>query len=124
MTGLIGRRVIVVEDNYLLAMEVKTVLEDAGAEVIGPFATVVDAQLSMSQRLPDCAALDVNLGRGASYDLARLLRMREVPFLFFTGYDAAAMPVEFGNVECLQKPVDAIQLTQALERCCRGLQQT
>jgi len=120
VTQLVGRRIVVVEDNYFLAMEVKTILQDAGADVVGPFPTVVDAQLSLLHHLPDCAVLDVNLSEGnTSLGLARLLRVRCIPFLFFTGYDAKALPPEFGDVERVQKPVDATHLRRAVERCCR-----
>ncbi len=118
MTSLAGRLVMVVEDSYLLAMEVKSVLQGADAEVFGPFATVADAQRAIRQRLPDCSVLDVNLGEGASFDVARMLRMRGVPFLFFTGYDANTLPPEFADVERLEKPVDAATLVRAVGRCC------
>lgn len=120
MTSLAGRRIMVVEDSYLLAMEVKAALEGAGAEVAGPFAAVETALEGLRQPLPDCAVLDVNLGEGASFDLGRMLRMRGVPFLFFTGYDASALPPEFAGVERLEKPVDTARLVQAVERCCRS----
>ena len=120
MSGLAERRIMVVEDSYLLAMEVKSVLEDAGAAVIGPVGTVQNALRSLRQAVPDCAVLDVNLGEGASFDLARTLRMRGIPFLFFTGYDANALPAEFAGVERLEKPVNAARLVQAIAACCRS----
>ena len=54
---------------------------------LGPYATVPDAQRSLQQCSPHCAVLDVNLGDGASFELAKSLRMRGIPFVFFTGYD-------------------------------------
>ena len=119
MSSLAGRRVMVVEDIFVLAMEVKSVLETAGAEVVGPFASSGGALRSCGQRLPDCALLDANLGEGSSFDLARVLRMRGVPFLFFTGYDRDALPSEFADVERLEKPVDTARLLRALGECCR-----
>lgn len=110
---------MVVEDSYYLATEVKGFLEGAGAEVIGPVATVADAERSLRQA-PDCIVLDVNLGEGTSIDLARQLRMDGIPFLFFTGYDASALPPEFAAVERLEKPVNAARLVQAVEACCRA----
>jgi DNA-binding response OmpR family regulator len=111
---------LVVEDIYFLAMEAKAALERAGAEVIGPFAGDADAMESLRLGAPDCALLDVNLGEGASFDLARTLRRRGVPFLFFTGYDAGAMPPEFAGVMRLEKPVAADRLVQAVAACCRS----
>ena len=106
-----------VEDIFMLAMEVKTVLETAGAEVVGPFATSEGAEGSLEGRLPDCALLDANLGRGSSFDLARALRVRGVPFLFFTGYDPAAIPAEFADVRRLEKPLDTSRLLAAVAGC-------
>lgn len=119
MTTFAGERIMVVEDIYFLAMEVETVLRSAGAKVVGPFPTSAAALDSLKQRAPDCAVLDVNLADGNSFDLARDLRMRGVPFLFFTGYDRAAIPTEFATVERLEKPVDFTRLLQKLEICCR-----
>ena len=118
MTSLAGRRIMVVEDIFVLAMEVKSVLETAGAEVVGPFASSGRAAESVGERLPDCALLDANLGESSSFDLARALRVRGVPFLFFTGYDRNALPSEFADVERLEKPVDTVRLLQALGECC------
>lgn len=120
MTGLVDRRIMAVEDNYLSAMEIKTVLQEAGAEVVGPFPTVANARPSLLRHLPDGAALDVNLGVGNSFDLARLLLTREIPFVFFTGYNAAVLPTEFSDVECPEKPVEAVRLRHAVENCCRA----
>lgn len=119
MTGLTGRRVMVVEDIFCLAMEIKSVLEGAGAEVIGPFASGDKAFRSLGYRIPDCALLDVNLGETASFDLARLLRVRGIPFVFYTGYDRDALPPEFADAERLEKPIEPARLLQAVAACCR-----
>ena len=120
MTMLAGRRIMVVEDSFLLATELKFILEEAGAAVIGPFATSRDAQQSLQRQVPDCAVLDVNLGGGASFDLARSLRGLGAAFLFFTGYDQRAIPAEFAGGPRLEKPVDAARLLQAIEACGRS----
>ena len=118
MNELAGRKVLVVEDAFYLAMDVKAALQGVGAEVIGPFAEVEDALASLERRPPHCAVLDVNLGVGASFDLARALKRRAVPFLFFTGYDQSAIPAEFADVLRLEKPVDSARVVSALENCC------
>ena len=117
-TNLAVQRIMVLEDSFLLAMEVKTALEEAGAEVIGPFSNSNAALRSLREDRPDCAVLDVNLGGSASFDLARTLRTRGVPFLFFTGYDRNALPPEFANVQRLEKPVSIVRLLQAIGDCC------
>jgi DNA-binding response OmpR family regulator len=119
VSKLAGRRVMVVEDEYYLAMDVATALTEAGAEVAGPFADYRVALKDLETRIPDCAVLDVNLGEGPSFDLPRILRMRTIPFLFFTGYDASAIPAEFAHVPRLEKPVTTARLLQAIADCCR-----
>lgn len=119
MTTFAGQRIMVVEDIFDLAMELERILQRAGAKVVGPFPTSAAALDSLRQRAPDCAVLDVNLGEGNSLDLARDLRTRGVPFLFFTGYDQNALPPEFADVERLEKPADSARLLQKIEACCR-----
>ena len=121
MTELAGRKVLVVEDAFYLAMDVKASLEGVGAEVVGPFAELADALDALEQAPPHCAVLDVNLGAGASFDLARALKRRAIPFLFFTGYDRSAIPAEFDDVLRLEKPVDSARLLSALAQCCACL---
>jgi len=122
MTALAGKQVMVVEDSYDLAREARLILQAAGAEVFGPYATVANAKRSLQQCSPHCAVLDVNLGEGASFELASMLRERGIPFVFFTGYDANALPAEFTDVERLEKPVSAARLVQAVEACCKASQ--
>ena len=117
MTDLAGRRVMVVEDLYYLAMDVKAALAEAGAHVVGPFPNGKAASKKLTEGAPDCAILDVNLGEGASYELARTLRSEGVPFLFFTGYDPGAIPVEFADVRRLEKPVETARLLEAVSDC-------
>lgn len=121
MIDLAGYRVLVVEDLFDLAMDVQATLTDAGAEVIGPFPDGKSAFEDLRLRKPGCALLDVNLVGGTSFDLARSLRMRNVPFLFFTGYDATAIPPEFAHVKRLEKPVRAARLLQAVADCCSAV---
>jgi len=82
--GVRGRRVLVVEDNYLIAVGVVAVLQQAGALVVGPVANSRDA-LALLDPLPDCASLDVQLGKETSFPVADELAARGVPFLFCTG---------------------------------------
>jgi len=117
VTSLAGVRILVVEDLYGLAMEMEQLLTKAGAEVIGPFATTRPALDRIAQEPPDCALLDVHLGETTSLDLARVLRMRGVPFVFVTGYDRSALPAEFADVERIEKPVHPERLLRSLRYC-------
>lgn len=109
------QRILVVEDEYLLAHDLRRDLEAAGAQVLGPAATVAGAlRLLDGASLPDAAVLDVNLGGDKVFPLARTLRSRGVPLVFVTGFEAWALPREFADVPCYEKPVQMRQVLRAL----------
>src|SRR3954470_681835 len=89
-----GRRLLIVEDDYLIAADLASSLEELGAEVIGPAGTVEDA-LELVQRSGetlDGAVLDINLREQRVYPVATALARHGVPFVFVTGYDTVAIP--------------------------------
>jgi DNA-binding response OmpR family regulator len=98
-------RVLVLEDDYYLATDLQVALEAAGAHVIGPFADAVDASQALAADQPDCALVDLNLGRGISFELPHQLAQRSVPFAFVTGYDRDAIPEEFTETIRVEKPI-------------------
>lgn len=98
-------RVLILEDDYYQAMDLQDALEEAGAKVIGPFADAADAAQALSERLPDCALVDLNLGAGLSFELPHELQRRSVPFAFITGYDDAVIPHDFSGNPRAQKPI-------------------
>ncbi len=116
MTRLSGRRVLVVEDEALVAMLVEDALLDAGAEVMGPVATVAEALLLLKGQLPEAAVLDLNLAGETSTPVADELARRGVPFVVATGYGADGLPPGHANVPVLAKPYDPADLTAALAR--------
>jgi CheY-like chemotaxis protein len=100
-----GRRVLVVEDEYILAQDLREELERVGAEVMGPVATVAGAlALLASGPLPYMAILDIYLGGELVYPVADALRARGIPFIFATGYDAADIPKAYSKVPRAEKP--------------------
>lgn len=111
---LSGRRVLVVEDEYLIAAEVKRWLQEAGAEVIGPVPSVDQAlDLVEDQRL-DAAVLDINLGHGdTSYPVADRLEMLRVPYLFATG-EVTARAGGCNDAPRLEKPCSKADLLRTL----------
>lgn len=113
--GLRGCRLLVVEDEYLLADELATELEDAGAVVIGPAGDLAAATalIRREQRI-DAAILDVNLGGEMVFPAADLLIERGIPIILTTGYDISALPARFGGVPLCEKPVSRRRLVQAV----------
>ena len=102
---LAHKRVLVVEDDYLVAMDIARSLERAGAEVIGP-APAVEAALDAVERTAlDGAILDMNLGGEMAFPVADALMARGVPFIFATGYDAQVIPLRFTHVKRCEKPM-------------------
>lgn len=107
-TSFDGCCILIVEDEYLLADDIRRALSGAGAEVCGPFATVASAcrALDDAARI-DCALLDVNLSGEMVFGLADMLVAREIPFAFTTGYDRDALPARFEGIPRLERPTRA-----------------
>ncbi|WP_348271432.1 response regulator [Methylobacterium sp. Leaf91] len=113
---LCSRRILVVEDEYFLADELSRGLSDAGAEVLGPIATIEGALgLLQGPTRPDAAILDVNLGGDEVYPVADALRALDVPFLFTTGYDLATIPNRYASARRLEKPVSNAAVFRELD---------
>lgn len=115
-TGSAGR-ILVVEDETLIAMELCNELESRGWEVVGPAATADEAmRLVGSTQLPDVAVLDVNLGGKPVYPFAEWLQTRGVPFLFCTGYEQLEDHEFFSDWTTIRKPVNMTLLEGELRR--------
>lgn len=98
-------RILVVEDEYLLASDLQSGLSDSGVIILGPVGTLEGA-ISMIKADPriDGAILDVNLSGVMAYPVADLLAQRGVPFVFTTGYDGGTIPSRFEHVLRCEKP--------------------
>jgi CheY-like chemotaxis protein len=112
------RRLLVVEDEYMIAFDLARSLEELGAEVIGPAPTVWEALnlIATDTGVLDGAVLDINLSGERAYAVADALVARQVPFVFATGYDAVAIPAAYAAVPRLNKPVDKTELSRLLAR--------
>ncbi|GAB6194768.1 response regulator [Lysobacter xanthus] len=119
MDAIEGLRLLLVEDEFVLALGLSDVLGDAGAVVLGPVATVEDA-LALVERVPemDGAVLDVNLGDEVVYPVADALTARGIPFLFSTANDPGRLPERFARVPVCRKPfeIDTIHAAVAALR--------
>jgi DNA-binding response OmpR family regulator len=108
-----GKRILVIEDDFYLASDEKALLERAGATVVGPFRASRGGQ-DIDMESLDAAVVDINLGDGPKFDFAHLLKARNVPFLFVTGYDKAVIPEELSATPRIEKPVREPDLLSAL----------
>jgi CheY-like chemotaxis protein len=115
MNELSGRRVLVLEDEYFIADDIARTLEQAGAQVVGPFTRHADALNALEREHPlDFAVLDINLQGEISFVVADALKERHVPFVFATGYGQPAIPASHQQVPRWEKPFEPEALTEAL----------
>jgi len=112
--SLTDKRLLVVEDELLVGMLVKSMLDEFGAEVIGPCGRLADGVAAAKTERFDGAILDLNLAGEAADPLADLLLARGVPLVFITGYQRDSIDRRFANVPVLQKPIDAAALERVL----------
>ncbi|OBQ85973.1 MULTISPECIES: response regulator [unclassified Mesorhizobium] len=118
---LSGLRILVVEDAFLVALDLSDELTDAGCHVVGPAPSVQQALEQIDGVELDGAVLDVNLQGERSFPLAEHLAARDVPFLFLTGYDSATVfPDRFRDSPRLSKPVETKVLIEAVARLARA----
>jgi DNA-binding response OmpR family regulator len=116
MTRPYPRHVLVVEDEYFLADDLKRALDREGFTVVGPVGSEAKALDLLENEAVDCAILDIKLHGQMIYPLARTLRSREVPFLFLTGYDSVEPDTGFDDVELLRKPFTTEAVIQGIHR--------
>jgi two-component SAPR family response regulator len=100
-------RVLIVEDNLLIAETVAEMLEKSGCAVLGPLPDVASGLALLERERFDAAMLDVNLAGSHSFPLAAVLKERAIPFVFTTGYaETSVFPPEFRSVARITKPYD------------------
>ena len=111
---LAGKRILVVEDEMIVAMLIEDLLAEMGAVVMGPASRNAQALDLVAAEAPDGAILDVNLGDETTVPVARVLRERGIPFAFATGYGASGVPEEFAGTPHLPKPFRESELAATL----------
>ena len=113
------QRVLIVEDEALVAMLLEDMLDEFGHEVAGVAGRLNDA-LEKARSLDfSCAVLDINLNGQRTYPIAEVLRARGIPFLFVSGYGAAGLEPGWEDAIVVQKPFQPQELLQAITRACR-----
>lgn len=117
---LTGMRVLVAEDEPLVAMALQDELEEAGAIVVGPAGTVEAALSLLDGRDIDAAVLDIKLQADLVFPLADALAARGVPYLFTTGFSADSIPPSYAHIPTCEKPASANAVVDALSRWTRS----
>lgn len=110
-----GRRVLVVEDESLVAMLLETILEDMGCTPVGPASNIDDGEAMARDTTDlDAALLDVNVAGRQVFPVAEALMARGVPFVFSTGYGEGGLPDEWRGNPTIQKPFTESAVRDAL----------
>eukprot|EP01035_Chromulina_nebulosa_P053647 gene53647-biopygen38087 len=105
--------VLLVEDQALIAMDTEELLKGLGAVEVVVVPNVQAALDRLSETKPDCAVLDLNLGRETSEPIAIALRRQRIPYVFATGYrDSVSIPDMFSDIPVVRKPVSLDSLSR------------
>jgi DNA-binding NtrC family response regulator len=103
---LAGKRVLLVEDEYYIADDLRRTLHGAGAAVVGPFSTVAKARAALDEGGFDCAVIDLNLHGEDGAQIADCLTEEGKSFAIATGYGLGSIPERFSEVPRIEKPFD------------------
>lgn len=109
-------RILVVEDESLLAMVVEDALQSAGYTAIGPFGTIESLEEALTREKFDLALLDVNLHGKSTLAIAERLHAANQPIIILSGYGNLTLPDALKDVPCLQKPYEADHLLAIIGR--------
>lgn len=116
-TGLSGKRVLIIEDEFLISMDLEESLRQHGVVIVGPAATLGQALLLAGTTCaPDCGLLDINLQGDMAFPVADALAQRSVPFMFLTGYEEVVIPTRYDDVPRYKKPFNHAAVMAALSR--------
>lgn len=114
-TALDGLHILVVEDEFLVALELEQLLGGRGCQVVGPAASVARALALLGVERIDAAVLDVNVDGGRITPVAEALKAREIPFVLATGYGTSTFPEPaLCEAPRVNKPVVESELMQVL----------
>jgi CheY-like chemotaxis protein len=115
------RRILVVEDEYLIAMTLSEHLEEVGSIVVGPVSSVEKAIKAIeSNQQIDAAVVDVNLGGAMAFPVADALLARNIPFIFTSGYEGDALRERYPQIKNCLKPYLFPEMERALASAIPG----
>jgi CheY-like chemotaxis protein len=113
-------RILIVEDEYYVADDLARALQGLGATVLGPVATLEEAERLVAEGRFDCAVLDMNLRGEMAFPIADRLEAEGIPFVVASGYNSASLPDRFSAVPRVEKPYDSAQVVALLPRARSG----
>ncbi|HVT55245.1 MAG TPA: histidine kinase, partial [Xanthobacteraceae bacterium] len=111
-----GKRILVIEDEPLVSMEIEACLSEAGAAIVGPAGTVARARHLIESEAFEGAFVDANLGGETADEIAAALAAKGIPFLFLTGYGRESPPEAFRETLVIEKPYTREHLVAAAGR--------
>ena|SRR3712207_6440842 len=109
-----GLRILVVEDEFYLADDVAQALASQGAQVVGPVASVAEAEAALARGGIDRAVIDMNLKGEMAHSIADRLEEAGIPFIITTGYSSGSLPERLQDKPRLEKPFDPTALTRLI----------
>lgn len=113
-----SQRVLVVEDEMLIAMIIEDALTDFGCEIVGPASTLESAMKLVCDEKLDAAFLDVTIQGREVFPVAQILLEKGVPFVFSSGYGDWALPEAFQGQRRLTKPFTSVELEAMIRSLC------
>src|SRR5690242_17469763 len=116
MRPLQGFRILVVEDDWLIASDLRRIIEDAGGVVTAFISRLAEMDFCAGDE-SDAALLNVRLADGLADPIARQLQNRRIPFIVVTGYEREMLPPSLREAPYMQKPILGEDLVAAVERC-------
>ncbi|NEX46463.1 response regulator [Pseudotabrizicola algicola] len=112
--------ILVMEDDYIVALDLCTYLESIGVTVIGPAGMIkAGLEIARSAEAIDGALLDVNIAGQTVFAVADALIERKVPITFVTAYDSSMLPAPYRHFARIEKPIESAQVAEAVERMCK-----
>lgn len=114
------KRVLIVEDEPLIAMDIQSHFLENGWVVVGPVGSIEQALKLIDTDMPSLGILDINLHNQNSYTVAEKLQQRQIPVIFLSGEDGADRPKHLAAMTVVSKPVDYFKLQAAAEAHLAG----